>query len=94
MRAERSPRCAWYAGRQPDDPLLAELVAGLSLHDPDFRRWWADYDVSRRTHGMKRLHHSLVGDLVLGYETFTATDDPDQMLGIYTAEPAHPRPTA
>ncbi|MBL1112887.1 hypothetical protein JK364_10855 [Streptomyces sp. 110] len=32
----------------------------------------------------------LVGDLVLGYESFTATDDPDQILGIYTVEPGSP----
>jgi transcriptional regulator with XRE-family HTH domain len=76
-----------YAGREPHDPALAELVAELSLHDPDFRRWWADHDVFQRTHGMKRFRHTLIGDLVLGYETFTATDDPYQMLGIYTAEP-------
>jgi transcriptional regulator with XRE-family HTH domain len=76
-----------YAGRHPHDPSLAELVGELSLRDPDFRRWWADHDVFQRTHGTKHYHHPLVGDLVLGYESFTATDDPDQTLGIYTAEP-------
>ncbi|MED7821185.1 helix-turn-helix transcriptional regulator [Streptomyces chiangmaiensis] len=76
-----------YAGRHAHDPALAELVGELSLRDPDFRRWWADHDVFQRTHGTKRYHHALVGDLVLGYESFTATDDPGQTLGIYTAEP-------
>jgi transcriptional regulator with XRE-family HTH domain len=76
-----------YAGRHPHDPSLAELVGELSLRDPDFRRWWADHDVFQRTHGTKHYHHPLVGDLVLGYESFTATDDRDQTLGIYTAEP-------
>ena len=70
--------------------MLAELVAEISRHDPDFRRWWADYDVFQRTNGMKRFHHALVGDLVLGYETFTATDDPYQTIGIYSAEPSSP----
>ncbi|MFE2185844.1 helix-turn-helix transcriptional regulator [Streptomyces sp. NPDC059455] len=79
-----------YAGRHPHDPALAELVGELSVQDPDFRRWWADHDVFQRTHGIKRYHHCLVGDLVLGYESFTATDDPDQTLGIYTAEPGSP----
>ncbi|MEV7391090.1 helix-turn-helix transcriptional regulator [Streptomyces sp. NPDC091215] len=79
-----------YAGRHPHDPALAELVGELSLRDPDFRSWWADHDVFQRTHGTKHYHHALVGDLVLGYESFTATDDPDQTLGIYTAEPRSP----
>ncbi|MET8809620.1 helix-turn-helix transcriptional regulator [Streptomyces sp. NPDC004546] len=79
-----------YAGRHPHDPALAELVGELSLRDPDFRHWWADHDVFQRTHGTKHYHHALVGDLVLGYETFTATDDLDQTLGIYTAEPGSP----
>lgn len=76
-----------YAGRYPHDPALAELVGELSVRDPDFRHWWADHDVFQRTHGTKRYHHALVGDLVLGYESFTATDDPDQTLGVHTAAP-------
>jgi hypothetical protein len=59
-----SPRL--YAGRHPHDPALAELVGELSVQDADFRHWWADHDVFRRTHGTKRFHHPVVGDLVLG----------------------------
>lgn len=79
-----------YAGRHPHDPALAELVGDLSRRDADFRRWWAEHDVFQRTHGTKRYRHALVGDLVLGYEAFTAADDADQTLGIYTAEPGSP----
>ena len=79
-----------YAGRHPHDPALAELIGELSLRDADFRRWWADHDVFRRTHGTKRFHHPVVGDLILGYEALTPTDDPDQTLGVYTAEPGSP----
>ena len=61
-----------------------------SVRDPDFRSWWADHDVGQRTHGVKRFRHALVGDLTLGYESFTATDDPDQILGIYTVEAGSP----
>jgi transcriptional regulator with XRE-family HTH domain len=79
-----------YAGRHPHDPRLAELIGELSLRDKDFRRWWADHDVLRRTHGTKRFHHPVVGDLTLDYEALNPTGDPDQTLGLYTAEPGSP----
>ncbi|MFE4369733.1 helix-turn-helix transcriptional regulator [Streptomyces sp. NPDC056835] len=76
-----------YAGRHPDDPHLAELIGELSHRDPDFRRWWADQDVLRRTHGSKRYRHPLVGELALDYEALTPDGDPYQTLGLHTAEP-------
>ncbi|MYV52567.1 helix-turn-helix transcriptional regulator [Streptomyces sp. SID3212] len=79
-----------YAGRHPHDPRLAELIGDLSLGDQDFRRWWADHDVLRRTYGSKRYHHPLVGELTLDYEALNPTGDPDQTLGIHTAEPGSP----
>jgi hypothetical protein len=79
-----------YAGRHPDDPQLAELVGELSLHDKDFRRWWAEHDVYRHSHGTKDYHHGVVGDMTLGYEALTPADDPEQTLGMHTAEPGSP----
>jgi transcriptional regulator with XRE-family HTH domain len=79
-----------YAGRHPDDPRLAELIGELSLSDDDFRHWWADHDVDRRSHGVKRYHHPVVGDMTLGYEALMPTDDPEQLLGLHTAEPGTP----
>ncbi|MEV1172497.1 helix-turn-helix transcriptional regulator [Nonomuraea sp. NPDC049784] len=79
-----------YAGQHPHDPQLGQLIGELSLRDPDFRRWWADHDISRRTYGTKHFHHPLVGDLTLHYEALTVAGDPDQTLGVYSAEPASP----
>lgn len=79
-----------YAGRYPHDPQLAELIGELSVRDRDFRRWWADHDVLRHTFGTKRLHHPLVGELTLAYEALNVADDPEQTLGLHTAERGSP----
>lgn len=79
-----------YAGRQPHDSQLAELIGDLSAQDADFRAWWADHDIARPTHGPKRFRHPLVGDLTLNYEALTVAGDPDQTLGVFTAEADSP----
>jgi transcriptional regulator with XRE-family HTH domain len=79
-----------YAGLHPHDPQLAELVGELSVRDGDFRRWWADHDVFRRENGTKRYRHPVVGDLTLSYEAFNPTGDPEQTLGLHTAEAGSP----
>jgi transcriptional regulator with XRE-family HTH domain len=79
-----------YAGRNPDDPQLTELIGELSLHSDAFRRLWADHDVLAHTTGTKRLHHPLVGDLTLEYVVLSVEGDPDQTFIIYTPEPASP----
>jgi transcriptional regulator with XRE-family HTH domain len=76
-----------YAGRNPDDAELAELVGELAGRDADFRRWWADNDVQRHSHGTFRLRHPVIGELALHYEALAHTTDPEQFLGLYTAEP-------
>ena len=76
-----------YAGRHPQDPQLTELVGDLSLRSDAFRRLWADHDVVAHSTGTKRLHHPLVGDLALGYESLTVEGDSEQVLVVYTAEP-------
>ena len=83
-----------YAGRHPDDPQLAELVGELSVKSPEFRRWWADHNVRERSHGTKRYHHPLVGDLTVDYESVALPGDRDQTLCIYTVEPGSPSATA
>ncbi|MEU1298444.1 helix-turn-helix domain-containing protein [Streptomyces shenzhenensis] len=75
------------AGCYPDDPRLSALVGELSVKSADFRRLWATHDVKEKTHGVKRLHHPLVGELSLSFETFKVPGDGDQSMVAYHAEP-------
>ncbi|GAB3985364.1 helix-turn-helix transcriptional regulator [Actinoallomurus acanthiterrae] len=74
------------AGEYPDDPELAALVGELSVKSEDFRRWWADHNVKDKSNGRKVMHHPLVGELVMDYESLRFPDDPDQVLVTYTVE--------
>jgi transcriptional regulator with XRE-family HTH domain len=78
------------AGRYPDDARLAALVGELSVKDETFRKLWAQHKVLEKTHGMKLIHHPVVGDLDLDYETLRPSGDPDVVLAVYTARVGSP----
>jgi hypothetical protein len=77
-------------GRDPYDRRLSELIGELSTRSEEFRRRWAAHNVRIHTTGMKLLHHPVVGDLDLPFETFPLGADPSQSLLTYTAEPGSP----
>jgi transcriptional regulator with XRE-family HTH domain len=79
-----------FAGRYPDDPELSALIGELTVKSPEFASWWADHEVLRRGHGIKRYHHPVVGELTVAYEALPIPDATDQTLFIYTAEPGSP----
>ncbi|WP_026342561.1 helix-turn-helix domain-containing protein [Nocardia sp. BMG111209] len=74
----------------PDDPELARLVGDLSVHDADFRTWWAEHWVNDAGYGTKQYHHPLVGPLVLDCDTWASPDGSGQRLIVLTAEPGTP----
>jgi transcriptional regulator with XRE-family HTH domain len=78
------------AGRDPYDRQLTDLVGELSTRSTEFRVRWAAHDVRIHTSGVKLLHHPIVGDLELAFESFTLAADPGQSLLTYTAEAASP----
>ncbi|OYP15674.1 transcriptional regulator [Streptomyces sp. FBKL.4005] len=78
------------AGCDPDDTRLSALVGELSVKSEEFRRLWATHDVKEKSHGVKHLHHPLVGDLALNFESFRLTDGSEQSLVTYHAEPGSP----
>jgi hypothetical protein len=78
------------AATYPDDPQLTALVGELSVQDRQFRQWWAAHHVAGKRIGTKTLHHPVVGDLSLDWDTLTCSTDPDQQLMTWSAEPGTP----
>ena len=78
------------AAKHPEDSQLTRLIGELSMKDSDFGRWWGSRQPPSNKAGVKRLHHPLVGELVLDSDTFTCGSDPDQELVVWTAEPGTP----
>ncbi len=75
------------AGRDPYDRRLSDLVGELSTRSEDFRVRWATHNVKLGCTYVKTLHHPLVGDLTLTYESLHLPNDPGQRILVYTAEP-------
>jgi transcriptional regulator with XRE-family HTH domain len=78
------------AGRDPYDRNLSDLIGELSTRSDVFRTWWAAHNVRLHRTGAKRMHHPLVGDLTLAYESLELTADTGLRLNAYSAEPASP----
>lgn len=77
-------------GRDPDDRSTVELVTELRENSREFDQWWEQHRVHQRTHGSKRLRHSLIGDVTVDYESLSLPGDPETTLYIYTTEPNSP----
>ncbi len=75
------------AGRNPYDRDLTDLVGELSTRSEEFRQHWATHDVRFHMSGVKRFHHSQVGDLELNYERLEVVFDTGLTIFTYTADP-------
>jgi hypothetical protein len=78
------------AGRDPYDRELSDLIGELSTRSHEFRVRWAAHHVRIHATGVKLIHHPVVGDLELAFESFPLAADPGQGLLTYTAEPGSP----
>ncbi|HST81773.1 MAG TPA: helix-turn-helix transcriptional regulator [Kineosporiaceae bacterium] len=78
------------AGRDRYDRRLTDLIGELSTRSENFRHRWAAHNVRIHNTGIKLLHHPIVGDLDLPFETFSPGADPTQLIISYTPEPASP----
>jgi hypothetical protein len=55
-----------------------------------FRRRWASHDVQLHRSGRKRLHHPVVGQLDLDYESMELPSAPGLTMNVYTAAAGTP----
>jgi transcriptional regulator with XRE-family HTH domain len=78
------------AGHDPGNPALTALVGELATHSPEFRTWWAGHTVKTHTAGTKRIHHPVVGDLTVAYETLALASAPDIRLVTYLTDRGTP----
>jgi len=82
-------RSSCSKAHDPYDRALSHLVGELSTRCDEFRVRWAAHDVRIHATGTKRLHHPLVGDLDLAYESLTLPDHGQSLL-VCVAEPGSP----
>jgi transcriptional regulator with XRE-family HTH domain len=83
-------RLRLFAARYPDDEATASLVGELSARSPEFRKWWADYDVQDCSSGRKEFNHPIVGRLCLDWNALRLAEGDDQYLITYTAPAGSP----
>src|SRR5690606_28333807 len=74
------------AGRDPYDRALSALVGQLSTRSEDFRVRWAAHDVRIHNTGIKKLHHDVVGDLDLPFESLPIESGSTTSLVTYLPE--------
>jgi hypothetical protein len=78
------------AAHTPHDKGLSDLIGELSTQSETFRRHWAAHYVRTHRAGLKKLHHPLVGDLDLNFESAELASQPGLILVFYAADPGTP----
>jgi hypothetical protein len=75
------------AGKDPHDRGLSDLVGELSTRSIEFSTLWAKHNVRHHTTGTKGIHHPIMGDLQLTFESMDLPADPGLALIVYGTEP-------
>jgi transcriptional regulator with XRE-family HTH domain len=79
-----------YAGQDPLDKKLTDLIGELVTRSDVFRHRWAAHHVRHHRAGIKRIHHPAVGDLEFSYQAMDLPATPEWFMFAYTAEPGSP----
>lgn len=78
------------AGRNPHDKQLIELIGELSTQSKEFRARWAAHNVRFHRAGHKKIHHPVVGELELDFESMELPSHPGLTMVAYTAPAGSP----
>lgn len=78
------------AGRSPYDRDLSDLVGELSTRSDLFRKLWGAHDVREHRTGIKQIHHPIVGDLDLTFQSMDLASDRGLQMLVFSAEPGSP----
>jgi transcriptional regulator with XRE-family HTH domain len=79
-----------YAGQNPHDKPLTDLIGELVTRSDDFRVRWAAHNVRFHRSGTKHIHHPSVGDLTFTFEAMDLPAYPGWEMFAYTTEPGSP----
>jgi len=79
-----------YAGQNPLDRRLTDLIGELVTRSDTFRHRWSKHDVRHHRAGIKRIRHPAVGDLEFSYEAMDLPASPEWFMFAYVAEPGSP----
>ena len=79
-----------YAGQNPHDKPLTDLIGELVTRSDDFRTRWAAHNVRYHRVGTKRIHHPAVGDLDFAFEAMELPAHPGWEMFAYTTQPGSP----
>ena len=79
-----------YAGQNPLDKKLTDLIGELVTRSDVFRHRWSAHNVRHHRTGIKRIHHPAVGDLEFSYQAMDLPANPEWSMFAYTSEPGSP----
>jgi transcriptional regulator with XRE-family HTH domain len=82
------------AGRRPDDPVLAALIAELTEHSVEFSALWRAHPVALCASHTRHYRHPSAGPLTLTHQLLDLGDGSGQRLVLYAAEPGSPSAAA
>lgn len=82
------------AGRRPDDPVLAALIAELTERSAEFATLWRAHPVALCASRTRHYRHPSAGSLTLSHQLLDMGDDSGQRLVLYAAEPGSPSAAA